>query len=195
MKRSSILFALLLVSFLGIQGKAGEVRFDGDVGYFPPVPVGGIGTIEVRFDLDPLDTLMNGGVEFTVLHDNLGLIEFISAEIIDRANRWTVSPVTLTDNSVRLFAASVLSPGLPQGGQNVLFATIDYKRVGHFGVSNLTYDFGPFGEALVDGRDLGIDVTPNYYFAPNIVAWIPEPATLAMAGLGLIGVVLRRRNG
>ncbi len=193
MRRTKLGAFIVLVSLLFATGaSAGQVFFDGDVGVGPFVPVGGTGTIEVRFNLDWPHNLEHGGVEMDVKSSNPNLIKFTSVQITDPP-RWAGTPTTFTEDLVNLVAYSILTPGLPTGGQDVLFATIQYERVGKFGISRLSFIFGD--DALVDGKSPDVVVTDQYYFESYFVAWIPEPGSLTLAITSLIGLVLRRRHG
>ncbi len=192
-KLSCLTYAFAIISSLNTV-IAGEVRLEGDVGYLPLSA--SEGTINVVFDLDPLDSFRNGGVSFSVVHDSLGGIEFTGATILNPGGRWTLANATTSSNRVILYAFSVGAPGLPQGGQNVLFAAIQYViKTPAFGLAKLGYEVDE--EALIDGRNFGYDVTANYMFAPNVLVnyWAdPEPSSLVLA-LGFVGLVLHRRNG
>jgi hypothetical protein len=89
----------------------------------------------------------------------------------------------------------VASPGLPQG-DNVVYAEIGWKALAQ-GTTDVTVAVS--GEdPLFDGSipPFGADVSGDYTFVPTtLVIGVPEPATLAMAGMSLIGLAFRRRNG
>ena len=177
---------------------AGEVRFEGAAGYFNSCSLLGECTIEIRFDLNALDSLQNGGAVLDVHFLNPSVARFTSAEVII-GGRWSFATNTVSDSSVQLTAASIFipgnpvsGPGLPAGAQDILFATINYEMI-DLGLSDLVFDLQP--EMLVDGRDFGIDVTPNYSFPPSFVHFMPEPGSLVLAGIGLVGLAVRRRNG
>jgi hypothetical protein len=180
-------FALMLVATVA---QAGTVRLTGNVGNTPPGMHSG--TINVVFDLNAQDTLSNGGVAgLQVVNSNPGLIRFTSAEIIN-GGRWTSAVATFTDGQATFNSTSVLTPALsPAGGQGVVFATIGWEYVGvTTGLAILSIVLPE--EALVDGRDGGVDVTADYTVHPD---FIPEPSILAMVGMSLVGLAFRRRNG
>lgn len=146
-------------------------------------------------NLDPLDTFQEGRIQIELRNSNPNLIEFLSAEILNPSSRWFVANETVAFDKVDFSAASLSVAGsnaLPAGAQNVLFATITYKRIKRFGKSELDFIFG--ADSLIDGRNLGIDVIAHYTFAPNFIAWIPEPSCLILASIGLIGLALRHRS-
>jgi hypothetical protein len=160
---------------------------------FPPSPTGG--TINVVIDLLPGHTFENGAINFGVQLSNLDVVKFTSAEVLNSDGRWTAVSDMATPGLVSLSAASVLSPGLPAGAQDVIFATIDFEFVsqelGAVDIIFVTNSESMFDPA-VDPRDY---ITSQYTFIPNFVRVIPEPSTVAMIGMGLLGLVFRRRNG
>jgi hypothetical protein len=187
--------ALILSLYLAPFAYAvpGTVYFTGSTA-FPPSSVGG--TINVVFDLLPGHTFANGGISFGVKLSNLDIVKFTSAEVLNPTGRWSVATNVTTPDMVTFNAASLLTTGLPAGGQNVVFATIDFEFIrntpGSVDIFFITTEESLFDPNFLDPRDW---TTSLYTFLPSSASIIPEPATLAMAGLGLIGVVLRRRNG
>jgi hypothetical protein len=185
------LFALALTCAVSVA-QAGMVTFEGDVGALPIGSTGG--TINLVIDLDSADNLANGGLSFGIAHDNASLVTFTGATVHNPSNRWTVASAEATAGAVLFNIFSVQSPAFPMGGQDQLIATVNYElAAGATGTANLSWLLNE--ESLVDGRNFGTVVTDNYVFVSAFISVIPEPGTLAMAGLGLIGVVLRRRNG
>ncbi len=193
------LLALLLSLVCFAATHAGTVAFEGDVGDLSDTDAvpGQTGVVNIVFDLDPQDSLQNGGVSLGVTASG-AFIQITGAEVLNPGGRWTIASDATVGNNVQFNASSILSPAFsPAGSQNQIFATINYTVLGP-GVTNLTFGVGP--ETLVDGRDFGTDVTNNYAFLPNFIdtnlgVIIPEPATMAMAGMALIGLAFRRRNG
>jgi hypothetical protein len=191
-KINSGLFAVALM-LVATVAQAGTVRLTGNVGN---VPAGmHSGTINVVFDLNAADSFKNGGVQgLQVTNSNPGLIRFTSFAVANPAN-WS-SPVvtTVTDSLATITAQSVNTNALsPAGGQGVVFAVLGWEHVGvTIGEAILSIVLPE--EALVDGRDGGVDVTADYTFQSNF-NYIPEPGTLAMVGMSLVGLAFRRRNG
>jgi PEP-CTERM motif len=186
----SLFFLLLANSFAHAQ--PGTVYFTGST-VFPPSSTGG--TINVEFDLLPAHTFANGGINFGVQLSNLDIVKFTSAEVLNSDGRWTVATDVTTPDLVIFNAASVLTPGLPAGEQGVVFATIDFEFVsndyGSVDITFVTNEESLYDPNFEDPRDW---TTSFYTFVNNSASIIPEPSTLAMAGLGLIGLTLRRHG-
>ncbi len=191
MNRYGFAICLTFVCFTATQ--AGTVRFSGEVGSFYAVP-GETRAINVVFDLDSEDSFMNGGIELSVTNSNPSFIRFTGADILNSPFRWSASLASRTEDAVSLRAYSVISPAMPQGGQNVLFATINYEFIEYFGVAKL--EFGVELEALVDGRSYGTDVTSNYTFVGSSIRGlaIPEPTSFVLGVVGCVVVLLRQRT-
>jgi hypothetical protein len=189
-KINSGLFAVALM-LVATVAQAGTIRLTGTVGNIPAGTHSG--TINVVFDLNARDSFKNGGVQgLQVTNSNPGFIRFTSFAVANPAN-WS-SPVvtTITDGLATITAQSVNTNALsPAGGQGVVFAVLGWEYVGVTTGRTILSIVLP-EEALVDGRDGGVDVTPDYTFQPS---FIPEPATLAMVGMSLVGLAFRRRNG
>lgn len=175
--------------------QAGTLRLAGDVGVLAEGVTGG--TIEVLIDLDSADTLQNGGLANLKVLAGGSAIKFTGATM-PNDGKWTSVTPFFTDNTATFNSSSVLTPAFsPAGSQGNVIGRITYEVVGTGDVP-LTWEIPE--EALVDGRDFGTDVTANYTGTPNLISVggdviIPEPATLAMVATGMIGLVLRRRNG
>jgi hypothetical protein len=190
-KINSGLFAVALMLVATVV-QAGTVRLTGNVGN---VPAGmHSGTINVVFDLNAQDSFKNGGVQgLQVANSNTGLIRFTSFAVANPAD-WSAPVVTsVTDGLATITAQSVNTNALPLGGQGAIFAVLGWEQVGvATGQADLSIILPQ--EALVDGRSGGIDVTADYTTQANFI-FIPEPATLAMVGMSLVGLAFRRRNG
>jgi hypothetical protein len=180
--------ALFAVSVCTVAS-AGQLTFEGDVGDRPDGSTSGV--INLVIDLDATDNLANGGLSFGVAHDNAGLITFTNATVNNPAGRWTVTgaDVKAGGGEIEFNIFSVQSPAFPMGGQDQLIATINYSiTAGATGTANLSWIVNP-EESLVDGKDFGTNVTPNYTFVAGQITVggdviIPEPGTLAMCGMG-----------
>ena len=187
MRSRFIVLAFILFAGLGSNTQAGTVSFEGDVGF--PSPGQNSGVINVVFDLEPMDNFQNGGVSLGVNLSRTDYVKFTSAQVLNPSSRWTIAAATVSDGSIEFNAFSVVSPALPTGAQDVVFATINYQFVGSPKYTLINFDAGP--ETLVDGRDFGTDVTGNYVFQPNFFG-IPEPSSLTLIGMSLIRLALRR---
>lgn len=53
---------------------------------------------------------------------------------------------------------------------------------------------GPLSEFIVSGIGLDRDASDNEFFGVDVLNPVPEPATLAVLGLGAIGLMRRRRR-
>lgn len=200
MKKISLSFlAVALILCVSSAANAGSIVFGGNTGE----QVGGTtsGTLTVLFNLDPQDNLQNGGVDMQVVSSDPAFLKLGTAEIIN-GGRWTIASAVTngTGSSIQMNTSSVLTPGLsPAGGQNVLFANVPYTLLAPSGSATVSIVL-PAEAGIVDGRDFGTDVTPNYTPGSAIVSItagpiVPEPGTLALVGMSMVGFVLRRRNG
>ena len=164
-------------SDLPAQLEGGSVFFAGDVGVLPAGTTAGI--LEVRLDLNDEDNMSNGGIVLGVASGDPS-VQFGTAEIF---GNWTLkSATTSADGSqVDFSTSSILTDALgPRGGQNVLFATIPYTLSG--AGAPFTFVVGP--EALVDGKNFGTDVTPDYTFVDNNDFRYSDILTLRWSGSG-----------
>ncbi len=176
-----------------------------------------VGSLQIIIDIAPeLVPMAVGGVELTMTSTTPGFLKFTGATVHNpilgtdstgqTIKRWEIALGTnRTSEKIVFLGASIFSPAMdmsyPQnpispGSSEFLFATIDYEILQPSGSTLIdlfpTYYYGAF----VNGYDFppGIVTGTTINFSGAVVS-NPEPATLAMAGMGLIGFVLRRRNG
>ena len=193
MKKFSFGLFALVCALCVSSVQAGTVRLTG-VGALPAGATSG--TMNVVFDMEAQDNFINGGINFSIVAGTPGVIEFGTPITVN--GTWSLQNSAVVGGNRVNIALESVSPGgtggLPTGAQNFVLASVPFTVVGTADFSELTYIVDP-DSSLVDGRDFGTNVTPNYTFQANFVSNVPEPATLAMAGMSLIGLAFRRRNG
>jgi hypothetical protein len=194
MKRFS--FGLLaLVCVLSVSAvQAGTVRFGGDVGLLPAGTTSGV--LEVIMDLEPQDNFVNGGINFSINAATLGVVTFDSVAV---NGTWQLNNSAIANGGSRInIALESVSPGgtggIPTGSQAFVLATIPYTVVGTETETALGYVVD-VDSSLVDGRDFGTNVTGNYTFQAGLISLVPEPTSLVMAGMSVMALAFRRRNG
>jgi hypothetical protein len=170
-------------------------------------PLGG-GSFDVLVDTAPENfTFANGTLGVSVAVSDPGVIQITSAEVFAPeffggfVKRWSSAPVNgLNDDGIdELLGISVETAGLDAGvtgnedgpDGTFIFATFTYDAVG-LGTAELT--LAPIssrsGEFLVSG---GENVAGSATFQGATVEVIPEPASLALLGIGGLALIRRRR--
>lgn len=193
-------FALLsVVCALAVSvAQAGTI----EVGGAGTVDAGATGTLQIVFNGNT-HSFGNGGIGLALTAATPGVIEFTDATIVNEGRWATLGQINVTANTTgTLNAFSLSTPGLPLG-DNVIYANVGYKVVGAAGSSTVIEVAASGEDPLFDGTipPFGADVSADYSFVNGTVSVagggpiIPEPATLAMVATGMIGLVLRRRNG
>ena len=191
MKKINFGFLALALALAVSVAQAGTVSMEGP-GVGQQAPGTTSGTFNIVFDLESIDNFQNGGIVLGLSNSDPSVIQFTDATVLNPGGRWTIAADTSSAVGIEFTAFSVQSPALPTGGQDVIFATVNWTSPSSSGITELGWIVGE--EALVDGRNFGTIVNENYQFLPNFVSFVPEPTSLAMAGLSLFGLVLRRRN-
>jgi hypothetical protein len=197
MKKINFVFSLVAVALLSVVVQAASFSIVGG-GDFSSV-AGTTGQLQIQFNPAPQGiTFADGGIRLSLTSSNPGVIRFTGAAILDAAARWGNSVQVIgvgADAVAQLNAFSVGNPGLPAAAVST-FATVDYEFLGD---GTTTLALGVQGEdPLFDGvqEDVSGVISLGTSIINNVTGpIIPEPGTLAMAGMGLIGLVLRRRNG
>jgi hypothetical protein len=195
MKKFTFCFLALASALMATVAQAGSVYFTGDVGQRPLGQTSGV--INVVIDLDTGDTLSaGGGIDFAIEATTPDIIQFTTAAITDGATVWDVRNAAVQNGQrVQLNTTALFAAGLPDGAQGKVLATINYNVLNAAGATGLSFVL-PAVAGIVDGNHaVDADRTADYDFEANTVTFVPEPATLAMVGMSLIGLVVRRRNG
>ncbi len=190
-KITSIALALCVLIVFSAPTNAASFSIVGDVGLLTPGTTGG--TLDIMYNPSPEGyTFANGGIRLELLSDTPGIITFTNV-VVPNGGKWTAATSnSVVPNRAEFEAFSILTSGLNSAAPS-LFATVDYTvNAGAAGLTNLSLG-GTGLDPLFDGE--AGDVTANIEFNGAFVSLIPEPGSIAMAGFGLIGLVLRRRNG
>lgn len=151
----------------------------------------------------------NGGIDLKLTSSNPGVVEFTNASVHmptllgGAVQRWTTGVVQgLTADSISLIRGGAigsvgLDPAIPGNvldgsSSRFLFATVDYSFVGP-GVTEILPGEGTPGESFVNNGAVMSNVELVGVSLDGGI--IPEPSSMILASMGLIGLVLRRRNG
>ncbi|TWU28216.1 PEP-CTERM sorting domain-containing protein [Bythopirellula polymerisocia] len=158
--------------------------------------IGATGLLDIVYDPAPQGaSFQNGGLGLQLTSGTPGVIEFTSAEVLNPAGRWTAVQASFgADAASPLNGFSVGSPGLPTGATSI-YAQVGYKVLA---AGSTLLSIGVQGEdPIFDGSQGDLSSATMLGTAEVRVAGapIPEPATLALVGMSLIGLVVRRRNG
>lgn len=186
-------FAVLSVSFA--QAASFSILGAGDLSG----AAGTTGQLQIQYDPAPGGaTFADGSIRLALNSSTPGVIKLTGATILEPAARWggSVQVLGVTENSIgQMNAFSVGNPGLPANGTSI-YATVDYTFVGD---GSTTLSLAVQGEdPLYDGAQGDVSGSVSLLSATlknSTGTTIPEPATLAMVATGMIGLVLRRRNG
>ncbi len=203
--------AILLSLCVLTTTQAADVNLVSSTSVFPSAS-GQTGTIQLIVDntTDPL-LFSDGVLGVTVSSSNPGVIQFTGATVFTPSffgglvDRWSAGTVlNLTNDTIdRLQGTSISTAGLDGnipdnvdgGGPNLfLFAEIEFTVVGT-GSTDIILGEIPGGAFLTQGG-LG-DVSGLVSLGSTqitVEGIIPEPTSLALASLGLIGVLATRRR-
>ncbi|TWU17822.1 hypothetical protein [Bythopirellula polymerisocia] len=158
--------------------EVGRFYLTGDVG---PLATGATGILEVRVDVGENESFNFGGIDLGIRPGTPGVVRFTDASISEQPSTWSLSRTSLEDDFVGLFANSALGGGLPSGIAGVLFATIEYERIGS-GSTTVFFEIGP--ESLVDGTPDhypdDTNLTSDYAFYLSTIG--PEPGDFDLDG-------------
>ncbi len=196
MKKITFVFSLFAVALLSVAAQAASFSILG-AGELSGL-AGTTGQLQIQYNPLPEGniTFADGGIRLALTSSVPGVIKLTGATILDAAARWgnSVQVLGVTDNSVgQLNAFSVGNPGLPSSASSI-FATVNFEFLAD-GLTQLS--LGVQGEdPLFDGV-LGEDVSNRVALLGASLknTTVPEPATLAMVGISLVGLAFRRRNG
>lgn len=191
MKKFNLGFLALALTLMVTSSHAATISLGG-IPDPQPIPVGSTGTLQILINTSPENfSFRNGGVQLELTSSNPTAVTFSNPTIVQPA-RWSGTVGTgMVGTAAQFVAFSLNTDGL-NGAGSQLFATVDYTAISS-GLA--TFSLASFGEdALFDGAqgDVSGAITLN---GGSILVGVPEPATMAMAGMSLIGLAFRRRNG
>lgn len=202
-----IIFGLFLICLIAGQGL--QAKADGVPGYYPSVLSSnttgyadsfflgapedsfiGIGGQEIVYDFGNVRVVNGSGNDFNVYEVDWGVVEFEEAAISASLNGidWYMvinqaAAINLEGDEAHGDASFRQSFGLP-----VELMEARYIKIDGFGTGNAggTYDFDPDAIGAVNFRDTELPPEPP--------VGTPEPATMLLLGLGLMGVLGMRRK-
>jgi PEP-CTERM motif len=142
-----------------------------------------------------------------------GFIRFTGAQLVNPNNRWPIPGLpTVSDSSVLSLSGGAIpnvvgggiGPGSPDPGPGILFATVDYAAELHSGVSHLQLRVGDLVIADWEGNNPMVAFgegpanipggVPGGAGPVGIILYIPEPATLSLIGLAIVGLLVLGRR-
>ena len=202
--------ALSMAALAVSSAQAASVSIQGDDGLLP----GESGVLQVVVDTsdNPDVSFANGGIGLDLSSDTPGIIRIDDFQVHTPGSgpfsRWSGSGGTVNGDGIEdLNAFSVQTLGFDDAFMNppnegdpevggeadrFLFATINYTALDD-GMTTLS--FAPAASRGVDALvSKGVDVASTTTLNSFKVTVIPEPTTLMLAGLGLIGFVGTRRR-
>ncbi len=210
MKCFSWIITAAFVASAVSSASAAEVSLLPSTNIFPDAS-GQTGTIQLIVDnsTDPL-TFADGVLGVAVSSSNPGVIEFTGATVFTPSffggfvDRWSAGTVlNLTEDTIdRLQGTSIstagldgsIGPNVDGGGPNLfLFAEIEFTVVG-IGSTDIVLGNIPGGAFLTQGGLGDVSGLVSLGSTQITVEGIPEPATLALAGFAMVGMLCTRRR-
>jgi hypothetical protein len=196
MKKINLVFSLFAVAVMavGVQAASFSIAGAGNIAEGTTS-----GTLDIVWSGSNGITFADGGVALKISSSTPGVIKFTTATLLNGPPAYWSDVVVngISDDSVGVLNGfSVGSAGLPATGDAV-YARIGYDVIapGTTGLSLAVQGEDP----LWDGAQGDVSSLITLGTASLTVTGggpvIPEPATLAMVATGMIGLVLRRRNG